>query len=188
MRIGSWHTRKVISRPPSRLGAIACGAALALLIGCSGSDDVATDIGAFCAQASANQDLIVNPPLGDEAQIQETIDFYRLMGQLGPLEIEDDWNQLADTMQTANELVPGDDTSEQLVAQTAYASELAAYNIATWVETNCGVSLPITTIVPHDGAIPDSPLSSYVPPTTSPNTTAPDGSEGTSPATDGAGG
>ncbi len=55
-----------------------------------------------------------------EAELQATLEFYRLMGQLAPIAIAEEWNDLVVNLETAAALVPGDPESEQLVAMTAY--------------------------------------------------------------------
>jgi len=94
--------------------------------------------------------VIVAPPLGDEAGLEATLDFYRLMGELAPLSIAEEWNVLVAALETAADLKPGDPASEQLVAATAYASEPAAYAVKVWLQRNCGLDIPITTIAPHE--------------------------------------
>lgn len=111
-----------------------------------------SDAERFCGEAVEQRDLIVDPPLGTEAELVATLDFYRLMGELAPLGIAEEWNRLVIAMETASTVVPGDRESEQLVAMTAYATEPAAFAVATWLRDNCGVEIPITTIVPQERA------------------------------------
>lgn len=135
--------------------------------GCGGGDgDVQPDAERFCGEAIAHTSAIVAPPVSDEAGLAATLDFYRLMGQLAPLSIAEEWNQLVVALETANSLVPGDPESEQLVAATAYASEAAAYRVHVWLDRNCGLTLPITTIAPHDPVPAITPTTTSVPPVT----------------------
>ena len=121
----------------------------AVLVGCS-DDGTQSSAGQFCEEARTNTSLIVSPPTGTEAELVETLDFYRLMGELAPIAIAEQWNRLVDAMETAAAIVPGDPASEQLVAKTAYAVERSAYEVKVWMNQNCGVDLPITTIAPQD--------------------------------------
>lgn len=123
-----------------------------VIVACSPNGGVTGDTAVFCQTARDNRELLLNPPMTTPYEVDETIKFYDQMGQVAPLAIAEDWNQLVDAMRTANKLVPGNEESEQLVAKTAFASELAAYNVAQWLQANCGVDLPITTIVSHDPA------------------------------------
>lgn len=117
-----------------------------------GSDDepVRSDAGLFCEQATAQRDVILSPPMSTEAELAASLEFYRLMGELAPPAIAQEWAVLVDAMETANTVVPGDPDSEQLVAMTAYASESSAYRVKDWLLDNCGLDLPITTIAPQE--------------------------------------
>lgn len=130
---------------------------------CGDDGPVASDARRFCDEAAAHTSAIVAPPVSDEAGLAATLDFYRLMGQLAPLAIAEEWNQLVVALETANELVRGDPESEQLVAATAYAVEPAAYRVHVWLERNCGVTLPITTIAPHEQIPAITPTTTSVP-------------------------
>ncbi len=124
------------------------GAALAITA--CGDDGVESSAAQFCDRAESQRDMIVAPPLGNEAELAATLDFYRLMGQLAPVAIADQWNDLIVAMETANTLVPGDPDSEQAVAMRAYATERSAYEVAVWIKRNCGVDIPIVTIAPQE--------------------------------------
>lgn len=143
------------------LVATACG-------GNGDGDD--SDAVAFCVEGRENPEMIVNPPLGNDAEIVTTMEFYQLMGDLAPADIADQWGVLIAAMQTADRLVAGDPDSEQFVAQTAYAAEGAAYDVMVWFRDYCNVQLPITTIVPH------GPLGTNIPnaATTAPSSTTTD--------------
>ena len=136
---------------------------------CGGDDEPTGDAPRFCAEATAHQNAIVDPPIVDEAGLEATLDFYRVMGELAPIAIAAEWNQLVVNLETAAELEPGNPESEQLVAATAYATEPAAYAVQVWLRRNCGLEIPITTIAPHE----------FVPAVTTsvapPSTTAPAG-------------
>lgn len=138
-----WHTRPVrrLLLPPLLLLAAAA---------CGNDDEVMSDAVRFCDESAASRDLIVTPPLETEAELEATLDFYRLMGQLAPLAIADEWNDLLVNLETASTVVPGDPASEQLVAMTAYATEPSAYAVKKWLLANCGVDIPITTIAPQE--------------------------------------
>ncbi|HSP04209.1 MAG TPA: hypothetical protein VLR27_11940 [Acidimicrobiales bacterium] len=141
--------------------AVALAASATALAGC-GDDEVASDAERFCGEATVNRDMIVAPPLSNEAEVAATLDFYRLMGQLAPIAIAEEWNELVVAMETAAAIVPGDPASEQEVAMTAYATERSAYEIAVWLQRNCGVAIPITTIAPQAPLPP--PTTALVPP------------------------
>lgn len=146
--------------------ALACG-----LVACGGDDAVASDAERFCGEAVAQRDMIVAPPMSNANEVEVTLEFYRLMGQLAPIAIATEWNDLLLAMETASSIVPGDAASEQEVAVTAYATERSAYAVKVWLQRNCGVDIPITTIAPQE---PVPAKVATVPPVT-PVTTAPAG-------------
>lgn len=135
-----------------RLIPLASVAVLAVVVSCSGGDDdvVEPDANAFCGTAVEQQAFIVAPPMATEAELQASMDFYRLMGRLAPIAIAEDWNVLVSAMETASTVVPGDRESEQLAAMTAYATEPSAYRVKKWLQDNCGLDIPITTIAPQE--------------------------------------
>ncbi len=149
----AWHTRPVPGHS-TRLTAIAIGAfatfAVAGGLAACGGEEVTSDAERFCGEAIAQRDVILTPPLGNEVELQATLDFYRLMGELAPVAIAEEWNDLVVNLETAASVVPGDPESEQLVAMTAYATEPSAFKVKDWLLDNCGVDIPITTIAPQE--------------------------------------
>ena len=144
------------------------------LAACGGVGAVASDAERFCGEASTQRDLIVAPPMATQAEVDATLDFYRLMGDLAPLAIATEWNDLVVAMETASTLVPGDPASEQRVAVTAYATERSAYAVKVWLQRNCGVDIPITTIAPQE-FVPAKTTTVPPPPGSVAPTTAPAG-------------
>lgn len=140
-------------------------AALVPLVACGGGDDVQSDAERFCGEAIAQRDLIVAPPLQSEAGLQATLDFYRLMGDLAPIAIAAEWNDLVVSLETASTVVPGDADSEQLAAMTAYATEPSAFKVKDWLLDNCGLDIPITTIAPQEQVPARTTTTLSVPPT-----------------------
>ena len=141
--------------------------ALVALAACGGGDDVESDAGRFCGEAIENRDSIIAPPLTTEAEVEASLDFYRLMGQLAPIGIAEEWNDVLVSLETASTLVPGDSESEQLVARTAYATEPSAFAVKKWLLENCGLDIPITTIAPQ-GNVPARTTTIAPPETTAP--------------------
>ena len=115
-----------------------------------GDDGVHSDAERFCGEASTRRDMIVAPPMATEAEVEATLDFYRLMGELAPVAIAEQWNDIVHAMETASTVAPGDPDSQQQVALQAYATERSAYEVAVWLKRNCGVDIPITTIAPQE--------------------------------------
>lgn len=129
--------------------AAAFAGALTLTLAACGDDSVQSDAERFCGEAIARRDTIVSPPLGSEAELVATLDFYRLMGQLAPVAIAEEWNDLVVALETASTVVPGDPQSEQRVAMQAYATEPSAYAVTVWLRESCGLDIRITTIAPQ---------------------------------------
>jgi hypothetical protein len=115
-----------------------------------GDDGVQSDAERFCGEASTRRDMIVAPPMATEAEVEATLDFYRLMGELAPVAIAEQWNDIVHAMETASTIAPADPDSQQQVALQAYATERSAYEVAVWLKRNCGVDIPITTIAPQE--------------------------------------
>lgn len=143
------------------LGVVALG-------GCNRDESPSSDAERFCGEARANAALITEQLPVDLAELEATLDFYRLMGQLAPLAIATEWNTVVAAYETASTVVPGDAQSEQKMAMTIYAAEPSAYAVKVWLERNCGVDIPIVTIAPHD-PVPARTL----PPATAPDTGTP---------------
>ena len=121
--------------------------------GNSNSDPVA-----FCDALSASLDLVRNPVITTEAEIDQTLLTYRRLGDLAPLDIADDWAVLVTNVETAAAVVPNDRDSIQRAVQQAYASERSAVAVARWVNDRCGYDMgPVTTIAPHDTPTPAEP-------------------------------
>lgn len=157
-------------RSPRLATALAAVVATAL-VGCGDDSPPQRDAARFCGEAIAHTSVIVSPPLSDEEGLAATLDFYRVMGELAPLSIAEEWNRLVHALEVATELEPGNPDSEQLVAATAYAAEPAAYDVKVWLERNCGLDIPITTIAPHDQlppVVPTLPGDTTVPTTSAP--------------------
>lgn len=133
---------------------------------CGDDDDVQSDAERFCGEAIAQQNLIVAPPLNSEAELQATLEFYRLMGDLAPVAIAEEWNDLVVNLETASTVVIGDPDSEQLVAMTAYATEPSAFRVKDWLLDNCALDIPITTIAPQEPVPVAPPAATSVPEST----------------------
>ena len=138
-----------VLRPSPGSAAILVAAVLTTLAAC-GDDGVQSDAERFCGEASTRRDMIMAPPMATEQEVDATLDFYRLMGELAPVAIADQWDQIVAAMETASTVVPGDPDSQQQVALQAYATERSAYEVAVWLKRNCGVDIPITTIAPQE--------------------------------------
>jgi hypothetical protein len=135
------------------LGAAVMGVALA---GCG--DDGGGDAERFCGEVAANKDALTNPTLTYADDIEPLLDLYRTIGDLAPLAVERDWNQLVTAYETASTVVPGDPESEQAALAMIYSSEKSAAAIDRWLVANCAVDIgPVFTIVPQDPVVATTP-------------------------------
>mgnify|MGYP001817059962 CR=1 FL=1 len=128
---------------------LACAAIAIVALAACGDDPVESDGPRFCGEAIENRNSLTTPP-SSEAEVAATLELYRLMGQLAPVAIAEEWNVVLNSFETAATLVPGDPESEQLVARTAFASEPSAFAVKKWLLENCGLDIPITTIAPQE--------------------------------------
>ena len=138
----------VSTRPhrPTALFAAALGAALAL-VACGESAGSAER---FCGEVEANKAALTSPELTYSDDIEPLLELYRDIGDLAPLAIEDDWNQLVSAYETASTVVVGDQASEQEALAAIYSSEESAAEVDRWLRANCAVDIgPVFTIVPH---------------------------------------
>lgn len=125
-------------------------ATVVTLAACGGDDGGSAE--RFCGEVAENKDALTNPPLTHTEDIEPLLDLYRDIGDLAPLAIEDDWNQLVMAYETASTVVPGDQASEQEALAAIYSSEESAAAVERWLRTNCAVDIgPVFTIVPHEG-------------------------------------
>lgn len=116
---------------------------------CSGEDGA--DAERFCGEVEANKAALTNPQLEFADDIEPYIELYRSIGELAPLSIETEWNQLISNYETASTVVPGDSESEQAMVVSALQSEEAAAAVSSWLAQNCAVELgPLSTVVAHD--------------------------------------
>jgi hypothetical protein len=130
------------------------GAGIALVVGiamvASACSDDGGDAERFCGEVAANSEALTNPQLVYSDDIEPLLDLYREIGDLAPLAVEADWNQLVSAYETASTVLPGDQESEQEALAAIYSSEESAAAIDAWLRANCAVDIgPVFTIVPH---------------------------------------
>ena len=138
---------------------------VAVAAGCA--DESGGDAERFCGEVAVNKDALTNPVLVYADDIEPLLDLYREVGDLAPLAVEDDWNQLVAAYETASTVVPGDSASEQEALAAIYSSEESAAAIDQWLIANCAVDIgPVFTIVPHTPATvpPSTTLDTTIPP------------------------
>ena len=99
----------------------------------------------FCGELTAHKDDIRTLP-DSSASITTLINLYSKMGEVAPLEVQADWDQLSTNLKTANTVDVKDPASVQAAADSAYATQRAAERLATWAQTTCGLDIgPVGT-------------------------------------------
>lgn len=126
-------------------------AATVLACGADGGSDAER----FCGEIAADPAAVVDPELTSLDQLDATLEHYRMLADLAPVAIEDEWRDLVLNLETASTVVPGDDQSMQRVAAQAFATERSAVAVRDWLLANCSIDLgPVATITPQDPVRP----------------------------------
>lgn len=144
------------------------------LVSCSDPDRSASR---FCAELASALPLLTGP-LVEPADVDDLVRRYERLDRITPLAVEDDWHLLTELVRTASDVDVNDPDSRQEVADLAYRSERAARDVAIWVETTCGLSMP--DVIGVEGSVPVSlppqtepPPVDTIPPGTTPPGTMP---------------
>lgn len=151
----SWHTRRV-SLPPASVRSIrgGRGTVLALLM-ISACSTGTSDAERFCGEIAADPTAVVAPPLGTEEEFESALAHYRMLAELAPVAIEQEWRALVVNLETVATVVPSDDDSLRRAVAQAYATERSAVEVQRWLLANCSIDLgPVGTVVPHDPVVP----------------------------------
>ena len=120
------------------------------LVGCSASDD-AGSAERFCGEIQLQAELLTQPNLQFEDDIEPFLDLYREIGEFAPLSIEPEWDQLINAYETASTVVPGNPESKQIALSAIYSTEKSAAAIDQWLEKTCAVDIgPVFTIVAQE--------------------------------------
>ena len=129
------------------------------MLGAGCGNDEAPSAERFCGEVAENTEALISPQLTAPADIEILLELYREIGDLAPLGVEDDWNQLVSAYETASTVVIGDQESEQAALTAIYSSEQSAARVEAWLLANCAVDIgPVFTIVPQ------GPVTITVPP------------------------
>jgi len=142
--------RRPTHRSPATLAltAVAAISASMMLVACG--DDDAGSAERFCGEIAANKDGLTVPVLEFSDDIEPLLELYRGIGELAPLSIQQEWNQLVSAYETASTVVVDDPESQQAAAAAIYSSEASAAKIDSWLRANCAVEIgPVVTLVPH---------------------------------------
>ncbi len=128
----------------------AAAATVVTAVGACASGTPAGNAEQFCAEIATHQTALTSPDLATSDQIEPLLQLYRDIGELAPLSIEKEWDQLTLNIETASTVVPGDAASEQTVIAEALRSENSAVAVASWVLDRCEIDLgPVATVAPQ---------------------------------------
>ncbi len=170
------NVRSNLSRRSAAALAISTIVLMAALGACGGDEDPSAE--RFCGEVAANNEALTNPQLGYTDDIDPLLDLYRNVGELAPLGVEADWDQLVSAYETASTVVIGDQESEQKALTAIYSSEKSAAAVEAWLLANCAVDIgpvftivpqgPVTVTLPPEGTTPDGTTSADTTPTSAP--------------------
>ena len=132
-----------------RRGALGFVALAALTVAACG-DEPAGNAERFCGEIAAHKDELTAPELRFSEDIAPVLDLYHSIGDLAPLSIEKEWDELVAAYETADTIVVGDPESEQVAVSAIYSAEASAAKVDAWLKANCAVDIgPVVTLVPH---------------------------------------
>lgn len=132
-------------------GVMGLGLLLAPLVSsCSDPDRSAEN---FCGQL-AKELPALDAPLAEPDDVGDVVKRYRRLDAITPLAIEAEWRTLTELMELAADVDVADPASRQAVADAAYKAERPARDVAIWVETTCGLTMP--DVIGVEGSVPVS--------------------------------
>ena len=135
--------------PTVRSSLILLSIAIAL-VGCDGGDGGGS-AERFCGEIQLHSEQLTQPNLQFEDDIEPLLDLYREIGELAPLSIEPEWDQLIGAYETASTVVPGNPDSQQMALSAIYSTEKSAAAVDKWLEKTCAVDIgPVFTIVAQE--------------------------------------
>ena len=166
------HVRSDLSRRSTAFAISTLVVTIAALGACGGDENPSA--GRFCGEVAANKEALTNPQLGYTDDIEPLLDLYRSVGELAPLGVQADWDQIVSAYETASTVVIGDQESEQQALTAIYSTEKSAAAVETWLLANCAVDIgPVFTLVPQGPGTVTLPPEGSTPQDTTPADTTP---------------
>ena len=121
-----------------RVGSALLGVLILIgLLGCAAPERTATN---FCRQLALEMPGIAEQP-ATPALIKSTVEHYKNLQKVAPLQVEADWDALTLLMEKASKIEASDPASVQEVVDLSYASEKSAAAASAWVLATCGVDI-----------------------------------------------
>ncbi len=120
------------------------------LTSCSDTDRSASR---FCSELAVDLPLL-GGPFVDGNDVDDLVGRYEKLNSITPIAIDDQWSALTELVRQAANVDVDDPASRQELADTAYKTERSARDVAIWVETTCGLTMP--DVVGVEGSVPVS--------------------------------
>jgi hypothetical protein len=111
---------------------------MTLSVGCSDTEHSGAN---FCGKLEKQLPGLTGP-LAATSDIGDLLSRYQGLAKITPLAIEADWKTVTALIKQAADVDPEDPLSRQELSDAAYQAERPARNIATWVESTCGLAMP----------------------------------------------
>ncbi|MDO8391013.1 MAG: hypothetical protein Q7V57_11030 [Actinomycetota bacterium] len=124
---------------PAAFLALALGATGAL--GACSDDATKRTEGNYCNEVSNHLTDLSSPVIVTPEDIDRVIDSWRAVASTAPLAVQQEWNIVVISMETAAAVDPNDPASVQHVADTARASERAANRVISYTMERCGIQI-----------------------------------------------
>lgn len=159
---GCTHAKlDVVRRTPRHLPRALPAALIVVGAACGGGGG---DAERFCGEVQANRRAILDPTLAAPTDVDATLELYRSIGDVAPLDIAAEWDRLVVNLETASTVEPDDPDSLQQAVASAYATERSAIAVRDWLRSHCRVDLgPVATIVTPAPTAPRRPPPATVP-------------------------
>jgi len=119
------------------------GAALCLsgaLMACNDDAPTRTE-GNYCSEVSTHLADLSSPVIATPADIDRVLASWRAVAATAPLAVQQEWNIVVISMETAAAVDPDDPASVQHVADTARASERASNRVISYTLERCGTQI-----------------------------------------------
>ena len=108
------------------------------IVSCSDPDRTGSR---FCGELEKELPGLTGP-LGTDDDIDALVSRYERLDKITPLAIEDEWHALTELVAQAADVEVSDPLSRQSLADAAYKAERKARDVASWVESTCGLAMP----------------------------------------------
>lgn len=122
-------------RPFSRAAMLFIG--MSVIGACSSPARTGTN---FCRQLAKEMPGIAQQP-ATPAMIASTVEHYKNLQEVAPLEVQADWDALTLLMEQTSKIKASDPASVQAVVDLSYATEKSATTAMAWVLATCGVDI-----------------------------------------------